>query len=270
MQVDVFTETPFMGNPVAVILEAEGLGTEEMQQIASWTNLSETTFVLPPTEASADYRLRIFTPRHELPFAGHPTIGSAWALLEHGLKPKKGGQLIQQCGKGLIELKLEGRHIHFALPEPSLLDCDNKEAAEALGIEEKAILQSSLVDVGAVWHTIRLPSRERVLALKPDMGIMSKMRGSTGITVFAIDPSGNAEVRSFAPAAGVPEDPVCGSGNGAVAALIRRHNLISSPSYSAFQGRSMGRDGRIEVKYENDGIWIGGCAVTCIRGELKG
>ncbi|HQT27184.1 MAG TPA: PhzF family phenazine biosynthesis protein, partial [Burkholderiales bacterium] len=160
-QVDVFTEVPFNGNPVAVILDAEGLTTLEMQRIANWTNLSETTFVLPATEASADYRLRIFTPKRELPFAGHPTIGSAWALLESGLQPKNGGRLIQQCGKGLITLRLEGTHIYFELPEPSFEErSENNLAAAALAIAEEEILDSSIVDVGAIWHTVRLQSRE--------------------------------------------------------------------------------------------------------------
>ena len=271
-QVDVFTETPFKGNPVAVILDGNSFSTDDMQSIANWTNLSETTFVCKPTKASADYRLRIFTPRMELPFAGHPTLGSAWALLENGLRPKKPGCLVQECGKGLITLQLEDTRIFFELPEPIFIDAEKQKiaAAEALGIREDGILLASIVDVGAVWLALQLRSAEKVLELKPNMAMLSGMAGQTGITAFGFHPDGKVEVRSFAPAAGVPEDPVCGSGNGAVAALIRRHRLVESSSYSALQGRKLGRDGKIAVQFENDRIWVGGSAVTCIDGTMAG
>ena len=272
-QVDVFTDVPFRGNPVAVVLDADGLTTGEMQTIANWTNLSETTFVCSPTLAGADYKLRIFTPKSEIPFAGHPTIGSAWALLERGLKPGKSGYLVQECGKGLVTLRLAGKTLFLELPEAKFLEMDESltiSAANALGLEKKEILRGASLDVGPVWLTLQLPSAQRVMDLKPDMARISMIEGQTGITVFGLHQDGKVEVRSFAPAFGVPEDPVCGSGNGCVAALIRRYDIIPASAYVALQGRNLGRDGRVEVEYDAEGtIWVGGNAVTCIAGSIS-
>jgi len=276
-QVDVFTAVPYKGNPVAVILDGNSLGLDQMQAIARWTNLSETTFVLSPKSGTADYRLRIFTPSGELPFAGHPTIGSAWALLEHGLKAKSPGRLVQECAKGLISLRVVGQALYFALPEPVFVVSEEAQVASvaaAIGLPASAILLSAVVDVGAVWLTMQLRSAQEVIALKPDMSLLAKVTGTeqTGICVFGLHKAGSSsaiEVRAFAPAAGVPEDPVCGSGNGCVAALIRRHNLLRAPQYVASEGRCLGRDGRVEVQYDDTGtIWLGGRAVTCIDGSL--
>ena len=270
-QVDVFTENPFMGNPVAVVLEADGLSEEQMQAIARWTNLSETTFVFPPAHAAADYRLRIFTPSSEIPFAGHPTLGSAWALLESGLKPKKTGTLVQECAKGQVELRTGEGKIFLKLPEPVFIEAKEHElhlAAQALGIDRSHILNSEHVDVGPVWFLLQLPSAQEVLALRPDMEQVSALEGITGITVFGLHPDGKYEIRSFAPAFGVPEDPVCGSGNGCVAALIRRKGLISASNYTALQGRCLGRDGKVEIEYDDD-IWVGGKAVVRINGKIR-
>ena len=272
MQVDVFTDKPFRGNPVAVVLEGNGLSAEEMQAISNWTNLSETTFVCEPEDPRADYRLRIFTPRSEIPFAGHPTLGSAWALLESGRMPRVPGRLVQECGKGLVGISISGKKLFFELPEPAISARDENRietAAKALRIERAEIMSGSEVDVGPIWLTLQLASAEKVLDLKPDMAMISAMERITGITVFGPIDENSIEVRSFAPAFGVPEDPVCGSGNGAVAALIRLHSLLPSP-YSAFQGRCLGRDGRIEVEYGKEGIRVGGNAVTCIKGVMKG
>ena len=275
-QVDVFTTVPFKGNPVAVILDGNDLTTAQMQSIANWTNLSETTFVCAPSQVDADYRLRIFTPRTELPFAGHPTIGSAWAVLQHGLKPKAPGRLIQECVKGLIRVRIAGESLFFALPEPAFTSPDDSElaaVAAALGVSADAILLGSVVDVGAVWLTLQLGSAGEVVALEPDMNALAALSGHcAGVTVFGLHDGGDSaavEVRSFAPTEGVPEDPVCGSGNGCVAAMIRRHQVLGVSGYVASQGRRMGRDGRVEVEFDADGtIWLGGRAVTCVDGSI--
>ena len=276
-QVDVFTEVPFKGNPVAVVLDGDGLSTTQMQSIASWTNLSETTFVCAPRHADADYRLRIFTPKTELPFAGHPTIGSAWAVLEGGLTPKNTELLCQECEKGLITVRIAGEKFFLALPEPAFTTPDEVELAAAvagLGIRADAIENASVVDVGAVWLTLQLRSAPEVLAVEPRMDLLAALGGGlVGVTVFGLHDPGDPtaiEVRSFAPADGVPEDPVCGSGNGCVAALIRRHGVLGVRDYVASQGRCLGRDGRVDVEYGSDGtIWVGGYAVTCIDGSIR-
>ena len=276
-QVDVFTAVPFKGNPVAVVLEGDGLSSAEMQAIAGWTNLSETTFVCTPAAARADYRLRIFTPKSELPFAGHPTIGSAHAVLRHGLRPKTPGRLVQECGKGLIDIAIEGDRLLLALPRPALREPGTGElarAAEALGLAAGGIQRGAIVDVGPVWLTVQVATSDIVLALKPDMQKLAALTsgGLTGVTVFGSRAPGaeaDFEVRSFAPAEGVPEDPVCGSGNGCVAALVRRDGLVTGDAYLARQGRCLDRDGRITVRFAEDGtIWVGGHAVTCVSGTL--
>ena len=276
-QVDVFTAVPFKGNPVAVILEGGTLSTAQMQTIAGWTNLSETTFVCPPADPAADYRLRIFTPRAEIPFAGHPTIGSAHALLRHGLVPKRAGHLVQECGKGLVQLRVDGERLFLALPTPAFRPPDESqraEAAAALGVAATQIQRATIVDVGPVWFTVQLRDGAAVAKLEPDMAAIAALTREpvTGLNVFGFYANGEpaaVEVRSFAPAHGVPEDPVCGSGNGCVAALIQRDRLLERSSYVASQGRCMDRDGRVEVRFADDGtIWLGGHAVTCVEGTL--
>jgi PhzF family phenazine biosynthesis protein len=276
-QVDVFTAVPFKGNPVAVVLEGDAVPVEQMQAIARWTNLSETTFLCSPGDPGADYRLRIFTTARELPFAGHPTIGSAHAALRHGLKPKSNGYLVQECGKGLVRIAVDGDRLLFALPEASFREPDGlhlARLAEALGVAPSDFASAAIVDVGPVWFTVRLSSGEAVLGLQPDMQKLRALAaiGLTGVNVFALNPSGAAtalEVRSFAPSEGVPEDPVCGSGNGSVAALVQKERLMTSRAYVASQGRCIGRDGRIDVRFAEDGqIWVGGHAVTCVEGFL--
>jgi PhzF family phenazine biosynthesis protein len=276
-QVDVFTTVPFKGNPVAVVLDGDHVSTEEARAIAGWTNLSETTFVCAPTHPDADYRLRIFTPRSELPFAGHPTIGSAHAVLRHGLKPRTPGRLIQECGRGLVPLRVADDELFLALPARTHREPTAEQragAAGALGIATDAILRSSIIDVGPVWFTLQVPDASAVIGLRPDMEKLAALApmGVTGVTVFGLYPSGSPadlEVRSFAPGDGVPEDPVCGSGNGCVAALIQRKGLLGVSRYVAAQGRCLGRDGRVQVRFGEDGaIWLGGSAVTCIEGTL--
>jgi len=276
-QVDVFTTVPFRGNPVAVVLEGDELSSAAMQSIASWTNLSETTFVCAPTDARADYRLRIFTPRRELPFAGHPTIGSAHAVLRHGLKPRAAGRLVQECGKGLVDIKIDGERLLLALPEPQFREPTPPElasVAEGLRISTADIRRASIIDVGPVWFTLELPSGDAVRALAPDMGKLAALSsvGITGANVFGLYAPGSGsdlEVRSFAPGDGVPEDPVCGSGNGCVAALVRRDRVLQARTYVASQGRCLGRDGRVTVQFDAGTIWLGGGAVTCVEGLLQ-
>jgi predicted PhzF superfamily epimerase YddE/YHI9 len=263
-QVDVFTGRPFHGNPVAVVIGAEELETEDMQRIAGWTNLSETTFVLPSSQA--DYRLRIFTPRQELPFAGHPTIGSAYAALEAGFVEKK-KTLKQECAAGILELSFEDERIFVRGPDVKITD-----VRRTLPFARKLLR----IDVGPIWVVGEMADAEELAALKPDMQALAAFtidHEATGVTVFA--PSGEKQtaihVRSFAPAHGVPEDPVCGSGNLSVAHYLRQTNSLKrfGERYIARQGMQMGRDGRVHVRVDDDGVRIGGRAVTCIEGTLK-
>jgi len=249
-----------------------------MQAIARWTNLSETTFVCTPASPRADYRLRIFTPNSELQFAGHPTIGSAHAVLAKGLRPKAAGRLIQECGKGLVTLSIDGERLFLALPTPALRDVAAShlsELAAALELAANGVRASAIVDVGVAWITLQLADAGLVRGLMPDQARIRALTppGVVGVTVFGLASPGTqpeVEVRSFAPAEGISEDPVCGSGNGCVAALVRRDRLITRSSYSASQGRCVGRDGRVEVRFVDDEtIWLGGHAVTCVEGTLR-
>jgi len=265
-QVDVFTAKPFLGNPVAVVIGAEALDSAQMQRIANWTNLSETTFLLK--SAQADYRLRIFTPRHELPFAGHPTIGSAHAALESGFVSRK-TKLVQECGAGLIELSVEddGR-IFLKGPPPKIQRLDTQIPSIPL----KPATPVVKVDVGPVWVIGEMTDAAALAALKPDMAALAEWSlslGVTGTTVFARsgESSSAIHVRSFAPAHAVPEDPVCGSGNLSVATYLRDTRPFGA-DYIARQGMQMGRDGRVAVRIRDDHIQIGGHAVTCVDGTL--
>ncbi len=285
-QVDVFTSVPFLGNPVAVVLEADELDSAAMQRIARWTNLSETTFVLRPTRPGADYRLRIFTPGAELPFAGHPTLGSAHALLSAGRITPREGRLVQECAAGLITLTVEPGQdgaapaLLFDLPRPafSALSAAQHDALETLlGQSLRRDPAPLLVDVGPRWLVAQLHSAAAVLALRPDLERMKALDTelrSTGLTVFGAHvPGAEAaiEVRSFAPLHGVPEDPVCGSGNGCVAAYIRQQGLVGriGRHYTATQGSAIGRAGHIRLIIEDDAIRVGGHSVTCVQGRLS-
>jgi PhzF family phenazine biosynthesis protein len=266
-QVDVFTAKPFFGNPVAVVIGAEDLDTAAMQRIAAWTNLSETTFLLPPTKPEASYKLRIFTPRQELPFAGHPTVGSAHAAIESGFAKAVGGKLKQECGAGVLDLTVEANRIFVNAPQPKL-----SEVQAPLFGKGRAIR----VDVGPIWIVADLGDAKSVDGLKPDMAAisaLSKELKASGATVFGRtgDASAPLHVRSFAPAQGIPEDPVCGSGNISVAAYLRETGLLKEfgSSYTARQGMQVGRDGRVQVRVSADAIQIGGEAVTCVDGKLR-
>ena len=283
--VDVFTSRPLLGNPVAVVLDCEGLALEDMQAIARWTNLSETTFILPPTSASSDYVLRIFTPRGELPFAGHPTLGSAHAMLEAGrVKPRREGLLIQECKVGLINVnvaKQAGKNnLAFNLPKAKFTSLQKTDIADIENIFSRKFaldVAPAIVDVGAVWIVARLENSAAVLKLNPDMARLSTLSHKlnvTGITLFGASDgdSGGIEVRTFAPAHGVDEDPVCGSGNGCVAAFHWERGLLgpSGGKYTASQGRCIGRNGLIDVTVSPQGaVRIGGACVTCIEGTIS-
>lgn len=281
--VDVFTSRPLLGNPVAVVLDTGGLDTDMMQAIARWTNLSETTFVLPPATDEADYRLRIFTPRGELPFAGHPTLGSAHAVLEAGRATSRDGSLIQECGVGLVRLATVGegadRRLVLDLPPATMTPLQPADVAELeaiLGCDLKTGAAPAVVNVGAVWAVAQLADAARVLGLKPDFArsaAFERRLGLTGVTVFGSREQGDAaiEVRSFAPSCGVEEDPVCGSGNGSVAVFLRERGLLPEGrgAYVAAQGQCTGRDGRVAVEVEPGGkIRLGGAAVTAVDGVL--
>lgn len=277
-QADVFTGVPYQGNPVAVIIDGDQLTDSEMQKIANWTHLSETTFICSPTNPEADYRLRIFTPHEELPFAGHPTVGSARVALNNGIKPAHEGYLVQDCGKGLVKIYIDGDQLSFALPTPkitSVTDELNEQVAKALSLSNTSkVTLTEMVDVGAIWLTMGLKSAQDVLSLDPQDEQLVKLlpTGTTGVTVFAPQESADSdfEVRSFAPVEGVHEDPVCGSGNGAVAALIKSHHLLNKQKYIAHQGQKMGRNGIINVNLNgNNPILVGGQAVECITGQLR-
>jgi predicted PhzF superfamily epimerase YddE/YHI9 len=247
-QVDVFTDKPFLGNPVAVVIGADGLDAPTMQRIACWTNLSETTFLLK--SSTADYRLRIFTPRRELPFAGHPTIGSAHAALES----------VEDDGR----IFLKGPAAKVARMEKQIPSIPLAPASAVMKI-----------DVGPVWVVAEVADAGALAALKPDMTALAGWSESlrvTGATVFApsADSISKIHVRSFAPAHGIPEDPVCGSGNLSVGVFLRENGLErSGATYVARQGMQLGRDGRVSVRVGSKQIEIGGHAVTCVEGTLR-
>lgn len=280
-QVDVFTRRPFLGNPVAVVLDAAALSGAAMQRIAAWTNLSETTFVLPPSSAAADYRLRIFTPKQELSFAGHPTIGSAHAVLESGRAAPRGGMLKQECRAGLIELELErgsdSYRIFCKAPRAAIAELDAQLSREfAAAISRDSPGRPLRVEVGVTWLVGDLENSETVAALMPQLDqveALSRKTQAAGITVFGRprNESGKLHVRSFAPLLGVAEDPVCGSGNAAVAAYLARTGLVQEigAEYSALQGMALGRAGEVAVRIRDREIYIGGFAVTCIDSRLR-
>lgn len=275
--VDVFSSTPLKGNPVAVILDSEGLNGEAMQAIARWTNLSETTFLVPPTQVDADYGLRIFTPVSELPFAGHPTLGSAHALIQAGLATPVDGRLRQQCAVGLVDLTVAPERITLSLPPATVTPLDEqarRDLQEALGVPPLTV-PPALIDVGPKWIVAALTDAGTVLALKPDLTLCARLEirlGATGTTVFGTMTPGGAdiEVRSFCPSDGINEDPVCGSGNGAAAVFRHRHGLLPDGvvEYRASQGRCIGRDGTVHVHVEDGGVTLGGACVTVAEGVL--
>lgn len=271
-QVDVFSSVPLKGNPVAVVFDAEALNDQQMATFANWTNLSETTFILAPTDPRADYRLRIFTTREELPFAGHPTLGSCHAWLESGGEPK-GEEIVQECAVGLVRIRREGRQLAFLAPPllrsgalaPELLE----RVRQGLGLAPGAIVAAQWVDNGAGWLAVMLANRQQVLDLKPDY------KALLGLAVGVIAPcdpqrddsDAQFEVRAFIAGDGMPEDPATGSLNAGIAQWLLGAGLAPA-RYRVSQGLTMGRAGCIEVTQVGDKVWIGGDAVTCIEGCL--
>lgn len=268
-QVDVFTRELTRGNPVAVVLDGEGLSLGQMHDFARWTNLSETTFLVPASDPNADYTLRIFTPREELPFAGHPTLGSAHAAIEAGLVKPREGRLVQQCAVGLVDLEVNGARLSFRLPRYAVHELTDPEATAWIG--DGVILKgpAQAVDVGPVWLVAELAEVAALEDLRHDavrLAAYYTTHGLTGATLFALDGE-RVVVRSFAPADGIPEDPVCGSGNGAVAAYrLVLGQVGAGDAWIASQGRQIGRDGRISVRIDGANIHIGGDCATGIEG----
>ncbi|WIE47886.1 PhzF family phenazine biosynthesis protein [Pseudomonas sp. GM17] len=271
-QVDVFSSQPLKGNPLAVVFGADELSDARMAAFANWTNLSETTFILEPRDPRADYRLRIFTTLQELPFAGHPTLGSCHAWLEAGGVPK-GEEIVQECAVGLVRIRRNGAELAFLAPpllksgpvDDGLLE----QVRQGLRLAPDAIVDAQWVDNGAGWLAVLLAERGQVLELQPDYAQLK------GLAVGVIAPwnpehDGDAaqfEVRAFIAGDGMPEDPATGSLNAGIAQWLLGAGLAPA-SYVVSQGLSMGRAGRIQVEQVGDEIWIGGSVVTCIEGSL--
>ena len=288
-QVDVFTATPCQGNPLAVVLDGTDLSTDAMQRFTDWTNLSEATFVLPPTPegraAGADYRVRIFCPGRELPFAGHPTLGSCHAWLQAGGQPQQSGRVVQECGVGLVTLRQSGTRLAFAAPplvtSGPLDEADVALIARGLGVARSSIVAHAWCDNGPRWRGVLLRSAEQVLALRPDATVLAGLdvgvvgpRGKVGV-VGKTGAAGAAEsetiafeVRAFFPGhGGLVEDPVTGSLNAALAQWLIGAG-IAPPRYSASQGTALGRAGRVHVVQDGGTVWVGGDSVTCVDGTV--
>jgi PhzF family phenazine biosynthesis protein len=275
-QVDVFGSGPFTGNPLAVVVDADDLSTEEMQGFTRWANLSESTFLLPPTTPEADYRVRIFTLAGELPFAGHPTLGSCHAWLTGGGEPAGDNTIVQECGAGLIPIRRDGPRLAFAAPplvRSGPVDDDFvEELADVLGIDGASIVDSQWVDNGPGWVGLLLQSAEVVLAVEPDF---SRYTGSAKLDIGLIGPyppdsECAFEVRAiFSDERGAArEDPVTGSLNASLAQWLLSSDRVTAP-YVAAQGARMGRRGRVHISQDIEAVWVGGDAVTSIEGHIE-
>ena len=293
-EVDVFTSQPYFGNPLAVVRDGTGLEDEAMQRFARWTNLSETTFLLPPTEqgaqAGADYRVRIFTPGGELPFAGHPTLGSCYVWLTAGGTPRRAGTIVQECAKGLVRIRQEGIQLAFAAPalERSAIDGNLLTLiTQALGVDANHVMASQLLDNGPDWYGLLLDSTDSVLGLTPDHQALTNLGVKVG--VIGVDRAQAAthliaranresrafgerpctvEVRAFAAAIGVPEDPVTGSLNASLAQWLMEEGTLPT-RYTATQGTCLGRHGQVTLNRDAKGqVWVGGEVAPCITGTV--
>ena len=269
-QLDVFSAAPLRGNPLAVVHAAQGLDDDTMAAFARWTNLSETTFLLPPSDPAADYHVRIFTPQQELPFAGHPTLGSCHAWLAAGGQPRDQGMVVQQCGVGLVRIRRCGARLAFAAPplrrsgplEPELL----ARIVRSLRVPATDVLHHQWVDNGPGWCAVMLPSAAQVLALEPDWSGLGDVKlGVVGAQAAGEDTL--FEVRAFVPGLGVFEDPVTGSLNASLAQWLIGVGL-APPAYVAAQGTALGRAGRVYVEQAGSDIWIGGDVTVCIEGTV--
>ena len=277
-QIDVFTATPYLGNPVAVVLDGTGLSTEAMQAFTDWTHLSEATFVLPPTQAGADYALRIFCPGRELPFAGHPTLGSCHAWLDAGGMPQ-GAEVVQECAVGLVRIRRDGQRLAFAAPplrrSGPLPEDEVLRIAQGLGLARQDILHHAWCDNGPQWRGVMLASAQQVLALQPNAQILAGMEvGVVAPLDQASQQSTNGpaeafEVRAFFPGhGGLTEDPVTGSLNAALGQWLIGAGLAPT-HYVARQGTALGRAGRVHVQQDAQGqVWVGGESVVCIQGHV--
>ncbi|NAZ86604.1 PhzF family phenazine biosynthesis protein [Kineococcus indalonis] len=273
-QVDVFSAEPYRGNPVAVVLDGQDLDDQDMQRFAAWTNLSETTFVLPARDPGADYRLRIFTPAGELPFAGHPTLGSAHAWLGAGGTPRAPGAVVQECGAGLVPVRLDeeegGTWLSFRAPDlvrsGPLEEELVQRLAGAVGLRREDVLDHQWVDNGPGWAALRLASAQAVL----DAEVDARALGGVPLGLVGPHPRGaphRVEVRAFVPDLGVPEDPVTGSLNAGLAQWLTSTGVLP-PDYTAAQGARVGRAGVVRVRTLRGRVWVGGRSTTCVGGEV--
>jgi len=269
-QVDVFTNRPLMGNALAVVHGADNLSDKQMTKFANWTNLSETTFLLDPINDSADYKVRIFTPNNELPFAGHPTLGSCFAWLSNGGIAKSKDVIIQECAIGLIKIRKDGSRLSFEAPEliksGSVDDLTLKKVAMSLRIGVSDIINHQWVDNGPGWCAVMLKNAQQVLALDPDPQLLKDFK----IGVIGSYPDGSEtdfEVRAFAMPYGIYEDPVTGSLNAGIAKWFFNTNSVKD-EYTVSQGKALGRDGKIFIQKIDNTIWVGGEIISCINGEL--
>jgi PhzF family phenazine biosynthesis protein len=283
VQLDVFSRQLFDGNPLAVVIDADGLDTDTMQRIARWTNLSETAFLLMPTQPEADYRVRIFTPRQELPFAGHPSVGSAYVAIESGKVAGDKRSLVQECAAGLLPVQVDGeggdRIIHVQAP-PATIHRGDQTLATRVGAALHVVVEAQsicTVDNGPLWIVVDLGAGSFVRGLQPDfnaLGIICEHEKAVGVCVFGRGHEDDAAmvVRAFCPADGIPEDPVTGSANAAIAAYLQASGKLAryGTHYHASQGREVGRNGVVEVQIDVVGstITIGGHCIIGARGEL--
>ena len=276
-QVDVFTPTPYQGNPLAVVMDGSGLSDAQMLRFANWSNLSETAFVLPPTEAGraagADYQVRIFSPIDEMRFAGHPTLGSCHAWLQAGGQPQTRGYVVQECKVGLVKIRRVDSRLFFAAPPlrrsaPSPMLLAQVEAA--LGLKPQHILAAQTLDNGLPWLGILLDSPQTVLQLQPNHLALKQTGVTVGVAaVYADAPSPQLEVRAFAAAVEVPEDPVTGSLNASLAQWLIAEGYAPA-QYLATQGRCLGRNGQVHIERDAEGqVWVGGASVTCVDGTVQ-
>ena len=283
LQLDVFAHHPGTGNPLGVVFDADGLSTESMQALAAWLNLSETVFFLRPTAAGADYHVRIFTPASELPFAGHPSVGAAWAAVTCGLVQPRDGALVQQCAAGLLPVQVTGPTdapiVQLASPVARLLPTAPGAVPETLRAATAEVQCAELWDNGPRWWLLPLRDAHAVRTLVPDMAALrdwSMATDALGVAVFALEPGADHDlvVRAFCPAdaPNVPEDPVTGSANALIGAWLRQRNALpgENGSYVASQGREVGRDGRVQVTVDAQGsVWIGGQVQPVIDGHIR-
>ena len=270
-QLDVFTNEPLRGNPLAVVVDGEGMTDDEMARFANWTNLSETTFLLPPTDPSADYRVRIFTTSGELPFAGHPTIGSCRAWLDHGGRPSRDDVVVQECGVGLVAIRDDGDRLAFAAPP--LLRAGTVEATAIAEIEAAIgidVIDAAWADNGPGWIAVEVADSDMVRSIEPDFRAVPDLKLGIVGSAAADGSDYDVEVRAFYPDGRAHfEDPVTGSLNAAIAMWLMERDP-SLQSYVARQGTALGRDGRVHIERGDSGeIWVGGDTVTLITGTVS-